>query len=100
MAYLPMPSAETGRAAALNMGKAPGAAVFGDCPCAALFPAFIVAHSARAGVAQEYEVVVRAVAVVPLDVHARAGGQAHFHRLGIGGGAGGLERGLHGSSIA
>ena len=62
--------------------------------------ALVFAHGAGAGIAQVDEVVVRDVAVVPFDVHPGAGGEIYFHRFGISGRSGGLERGLHGISIA
>ena len=100
MAYLPTPSAERGLAWGLKISSAPGAAVDGIARTASRLAALVFAHGARAGVAQVNEVVVRNVAVVPFDIHTGAGGQIHLHRLGIGGRSGGLERGLHGISIA
>src|SRR5579864_3246822 len=43
----------------------------------------LVAQSAGAGVAQPFEAVAGAVAVLPLDVHARSRGQVYLDRLGI-----------------
>ncbi len=64
------------------------------------FAALVLAHGARTSIAQVNEVVMRNVAVVPFDVHARAGGQIHLHRLGIGRRGWRLKRGLHEISIA
>jgi len=67
----------------LEHGQRPGRG-FGRLPgLAAGFRAFFVTQSAGAGIAQEGKRVMRAMSVLPLDVHARAGGQAHFNRLGI-----------------
>src|SRR5208282_1800281 len=61
--------------------------------------ALFIAHGAGAGISQVDKIVVRNVAVSPLDVHARAGGEVHFDRLGICGRSGRLKRGLHVFSI-
>lgn len=44
---------------------------------------FFCAGGAGAGVAQPLKAKVCAMAVVPLDVHTRTGGDVHFDRLGI-----------------
>jgi hypothetical protein len=46
--------------------------------------ALIVTQSAGTGIAQEGERVVRAVAILPLDIQAGATRQVHFYPLGIG----------------
>ena len=64
------------------------------------FIALLVAHRAWASVAEVDEIVVRNVAVRPLDIHTRAGRKVNFYGLWIGSSAGGLKRGLHDFSIA
>ena len=84
MAYLPTPSADKGLAASLNMGSAPGASFRGFAGLAAGLAPLVVTKRARTGITQEGEAVVRAVAVLPLNVHAGPGRQVYFYRLGIG----------------
>ena len=48
------------------------------------FGALLVTHRAGAGVAQVGEAIAGAVAVLPLDVHAGAGGQIDLDGLGVG----------------
>src|SRR5262249_9791289 len=55
---------------------------------AAFLLALVVTERARAGVAEENKAVVGFVAVLPLDVHAVAGGKVDFDGRGIGGGDG------------
>lgn len=50
---------------------------------AMMIVALFRAGGARAGVAQPLKAKVRAMAVVPLNIHARTGGDVHFDRLGI-----------------
>jgi len=57
--------------------------------------AFLFAERAGAGVTQEDEGVAGAVAVFPVDVHARAVGEMDLDGFGISGRRGRLERGLH-----
>ena len=88
MAYLPIPSADTGLAEGLNMGSAPGTGFAGS-------PGWGIAGFSFGDCS-----VMRAVTVLPLDVHSRSGREIHVHGLGICGRRGGLKWGLHGFSIA
>jgi hypothetical protein len=49
------------------------------------FAALFVAQSARAGIAQIHKVVMRAMAVLPFDVHTSAGGDVDLDGFGVGG---------------
>ena len=95
MAYLPTPLAEFGLIAGLNIGRAPGLDFTGSPGSRPVFHAFLVAQGAGAGVPQVLERVVTLVAVFPVDVHARPGGQVHIHGLWLG-----PEIGGHKFSIA
>ena len=50
---------------------------------AMMIVALFRAGGARTGVAQPLKAKVRVMAIVPLNVHASAGGDVHFDRLGI-----------------
>lgn len=63
-------------------------------------PPLFFAHRAGTCVAQIEEAVSRNVAVAPLDLDAASGADIYLHRLGIGRGSRGLQRRLHGVSIA
>ncbi len=49
------------------------------------FIALFVAHGAGAGVAKIDKIEVGQMAILPLNVHPRAGREIHFDRLGVGG---------------
>src|SRR5579863_3170035 len=66
----------------------------------ACLAALFFAHGARAGVAQVDEVVMRNVAVFPVDMHASASGEIDLHRFRVRGCGGSLKRRLHELSIA
>jgi hypothetical protein len=53
----------------------------------------LVAQGARTGIAQEWKRIMRAVAVLPLDIQTRTGAQIDFHRFRV-------RRGSHEFSIA
>ena len=47
------------------------------------FATLVVTQCTGTGIAQERKWVVGGVAVLPLDVHSRAGGQVHFDRFRV-----------------
>ena len=49
------------------------------------FAALFIAQSARAGIAQVRKFVMRAMAVLPFDVHTGPRGDVHFDGFGVGG---------------
>jgi len=50
---------------------------------AASLATLLIAQGARAGVTQVREIVVRAVAILPFDVHTRARADVHLHRFRV-----------------
>ena len=83
MAYLPTGSTSVGRAAALNMGNCPAMGLSGSPGWRPSLLALFVAQRARAGIAQEGKAVDAAMPVLPLDLHAGAGGDVDFTRFRI-----------------
>src|ERR1035437_6906365 len=67
----------------LEHGQLPGDGLERIAGLAAILGALFLAQRARAGIAQEGKAVNAAMPVLPLDVHAGAGGDVDFNRFRI-----------------
>src|ERR1039458_7761538 len=65
----------------LEHGQLPGDGLERIAGLAAILGAFFLAQRARAGITQEREAVTAAMPILPLDVHAGAGGDVDFTRF-------------------